>query len=222
MEFDEVPGSKTLYIFFGGMAAGIAMPPFEFYRAGQIVQENKLFLRDFAQCWYHRGLSGYSRDIPSTLAYLRQRVAASGAQRVVLVGNSMGGYAAMLFAARLGFGEAIAFAPQTFLSPRLRRRHGDRRWPRQIARLWWKGLFAERQWDLRPLLAAADGRQKFSVFVSLDDRLDLAHARHIEGVPGVTVHAITGGGHDLVRQLRDHGSLPSIMLGTYVAPIRGR
>lgn len=212
VEFDGAPDSRTLYIFFGGMAAGIAMPPFEFYRAARIVGENKLFLRDFAQCWYHAGLPGYSRDLSSTTAYLRQRIAALDAQRVVLVGNSMGGYAAMLFAARLGFGEVIAFAPQTFVSPRLRFRHGDRRWPCQIARLWWRGLYAEHQWDLRPLLAA-NGRLKVSVFVSVDDRLDLAHARHIQDLPGVTVHTIAGGGHDVVRLLRDEGSLPRIMLG---------
>jgi hypothetical protein len=29
-------------------------------------------------------------------------------------------------------GEAIAFAPQTFISPFMRLRHGDRRWRRQI------------------------------------------------------------------------------------------
>jgi len=215
VEFDGAPESSTLYVFFGGMAAGIAMPPFEFYRAARIVRDNKMFLRDFAQCWYHAGLSGYSRDLSSTEAYLRRRVDELGAERVVFVGNSMGGYAAMLFAARLGFGEVVAFAPQTFVSPRLRLRHRDRRWPRQIARLWWRGLFREKAWDLRPLLAQSGGKVRVSVFVSPDDRLDLLHARHIQDLPGVTVHMVAGGGHDLVRVLRDDGSLPGIMLGVH-------
>lgn len=215
VEFDGAPVSSTLYIFFGGMAAGIAMPPFEFYRAARIVDDNKLFLRDFAQCWYHAGLPGYSRDLSSTADYLRRRIGELGARRVVFVGNSMGGYAAMLFAARLGFGEVIAFAPQTFVSPRLRFRHRDRRWPRQIAKLRWLGLSRERAWDLRPLLARCDERLRVSVFVSPEDRLDLVHARHIQDLPCVTTHVVAGGGHDLVRVLRDDGSLPGIMLGTH-------
>lgn len=52
-------GSDSLYLFFGGIQAGIAMPPFEFYQASGIFNENKLFLRDFAQSWYHAGLKHY-------------------------------------------------------------------------------------------------------------------------------------------------------------------
>lgn len=213
VEFDLVPGSTTLYLFFGGMAAGIAMPPFEFYHAARILDESKIFIRDFGQCWYHSGLPGCSHDLDSTAAYLRREIDRIGARRVVFVGNSMGGFAAMLFAALLGTGEVIAFAPQTFVSPLLRLRYRDRRWPRQIARVWWRGLFAQSIWDLRPLLASHGAGLKVSVFVSPDDRLDAIHARHIEDLSGVTVHEIEGGGHDLVRVLRDSGQLPAIMLG---------
>lgn len=212
VEFDLVPGSTTLYIFFGGMAAGIAMPPFEFYRAAQILDDSKIFIRDFDQCWYHAGLHGCSHDIGSTASYLRREIDRIGARRVVLVGNSMGGFAAMLFAALLGTGEVIAFAPQTFISPSLRMRHHDRRWPRQIAKVWWRGLFGQKIWDLKPLLASSGASLNVSVFVSPNDHLDAIHARHIEGLPGVTVYRIDGGGHDLVRVLRDSGRLPAIML----------
>jgi len=36
-----VSGSRKLYFFFGGIQAGIAMPPFEFYNASGIVNETK-------------------------------------------------------------------------------------------------------------------------------------------------------------------------------------
>lgn len=211
---DLVPGSTTLYLFFGGVAGAIAMPPFEFYRAAQIIGDSKIFIRDLDQCWYHAGLRGCSHDIDSTVRFLRREIDRIEAQRVVLVGNSMGGYAAMLFAALLGTGEVIAFAPQTFISPSLRLRHHDGRWPRQIAKAWWRGLLGQRRWDLRPILALNGAGLKVSVFVSPGDPLDAIHARHIEGLPGVVVHWIDGGGHDLVRVLRDTGRLPAIMLGS--------
>ena len=62
---------KNLYIFFGGIAAGIAMPVFEFYNASKIIDDHKVFLRDFSQCWYQGGLPSISKDIYSTAKYLR-------------------------------------------------------------------------------------------------------------------------------------------------------
>lgn len=207
------PGADTLYVFFGGIAAGIAMPPFEFYRAAGIITEHKIFVRDFDQCWYHAGLRGHSHDLRSTVRFLRAELDAVGARRVVFVGNSMGGYAAMLFAALLGVGEVIAFAPQTFVSPWLRLRHGDRRWPRQIARMWRRGALHHHVWDLRPQLARCAGRVRVALFYSPDDHLDSVHAWHVAGIQGVELHAIASGGHDLVRGLRDQGRLPAIMQG---------
>lgn len=215
VEFDLKEGASALYVFFGGIAAGIAMPPFEFYNASKILDAHRIFVRDFRQCWYHAGLPGVSHDIPSTAAYLAREIVRLDAKRVVFVGNSMGGFAAMLFAAMLGGVEVVAFAPQTFVSPGLRLRHRDTRWARQIARVWWQGLKAPRFWDIRPVLAQATGQGRVSVFYSPGDALDSIHARRLQGLAQVTVHGIPGGAHNMVKLLRDNGSLPAIMAGTY-------
>lgn len=211
-ELHQVPGASTLYIFFGGMAAGIAIPPFEFYQAARILDAHRLFLRDFTQCWYHQGLTGLTRDIPSTAAYLRRQIAELAPQRTVLVGNSMGGYAALLFATLLGEVEVIAFAPQTFLSPWLRWKHHDDRWPRQIRRTWRISCYRTHCWDLRPRLQQCVG-VKASLYVSSADRLDWLHAAHIATAPCVRVHGFAKGGHDVVKALRDDGKLAAIMAG---------
>lgn len=57
-----ISGSKKLYVIFGGIAAGLNMPPFEFFKSAQILNENKLFLRDLHQCWYHKSLDGISHN----------------------------------------------------------------------------------------------------------------------------------------------------------------
>lgn len=69
-----VHGSSNLYIFFGGIAAGIAVPQFEFYNSAQILEENKIFVRDFDQCWYHNGLQNISENIVSSAEYLKQEI----------------------------------------------------------------------------------------------------------------------------------------------------
>ncbi len=213
VETELVAHASTLYVFFGGMAAGIVIPRFEFYNASRIVDEHKIFVRDFGRCWYHAGLAGVSRNIDATAVYLRRRIREIAPRRTVFVGNSMGGYAAMLFAALLGEAEVIAFAPQTFLSPWLRWHHRDDRWRPQIRRMWRQGLMRPRFWDLKPLLMRRRSRLGISVYVSDKDRLDLVHAERIRDVPGVHIHTFAEGGHDVVRHLRDAGQLARIMSG---------
>jgi len=215
VEKDLVPNASRLYVFFGGLAAGIVMPPFEFYESAKIVRENKIFVRDFGQCWYQSGLPGISHDIDSTAQYLREEIDRIHPKKVIFAGNSMGGYAAILFSALLGRGEAIAFAPQTFISPVLRLRHRDIRWPRQIANTWLQGVFRKRYWDLRRVLLQAGAGRKVSIFVSREHRLDYVHAKHLESVGGARIFEFDGAGHGIVKLLRDQGKLASIMLGDY-------
>ncbi|HED15647.1 MAG TPA: hypothetical protein ENI64_02330 [Gammaproteobacteria bacterium] len=210
------PGTSRLYIFFGGIAAGISIPPFEFYNASKIIDENKIFIRDFSQCWYQDGLPNISEDIYSTANYISKEINKLSPEKVFFVGNSMGGYAAILFAALIGKGEVIAFAPQTFLSPHLRKKHRDKRWQKQIINMYKRSALKRKVWDLKPLLLRKKENLRISVFVSDDDRLDHIHAMHIKNIPGVNIYELNGGGHEIVKLLRAEGKLPAIMSGTYV------
>lgn len=208
---------KNLYIFFGGIAAGIAMPVFEFYNASRILDEHKLFFRDLSQCWYQDGLPGISRDISATADYIRSQINQIEPEKLFFVGNSMGGYAAIMFATLIGAGEVIAFAPQTFISPLPRIKHRDFRWQKQIINTYRKSVWKQKAWDLRSLLRGSLYAPRISVFVSRSHRLDRIHARHLAGITGVRIHEFDGGGHGVVKLLRDEGKLPAIMLGTYAA-----
>jgi len=203
--------SKNLYLFFGGIAAGIAMPPFEFYRSANILDENKIFIRDFAQCWYQDGLPGISSDVYSTSHYLQRQIERIKPEKIVFVGNSMGGFAAILFATLIGKGEVIAFAPQTFISPVLRLLHGDIRWSRRILITYKRSFRKARVWDTKPLLKRNHGNHSISIYVSKDNRLDHIHALHLKTIPNVKIFAFNGGGHGIVRFLRDVGKLAAIM-----------
>lgn len=208
--------SNTLYVFFGGIAAGIAMPVFEFYNASKIIDAHKVFFRDFSQCWYQDGIPLISKDVYSTAEYLKNKIEYIKPEKLYFVGNSMGGYAAILFANLIGKGEVIAFAPQTFISPYLRIKYRDRRWKKQIFQTYMKSAFKPKAWNLRPLLIKSKHKNKVSVFVSTADKLDHIHASHIEDIEGVKVYEFEDGGHGIVKLLRDEGKLPAIMSGEYV------
>lgn len=216
IDLQQVSGmGANLYIFLGGIAAGITIPPFEFYNAAKILEDDKIFIRDFSQCWYQAGLPGAGTDIHGIAQYLRAKIAEINPEKVFFVGNSMGGFAAIALAGLVGQGEVIAFAPQTFIAPWLRFKHRDRRWKKQVGNAYWQSWRKPHVWDLRPLLQRQHSPRNIAVFVSRSDRLDYLHAQHIRDIPGVVVHEFETGGHDVVKLLRDAGSLPAIMAGTY-------
>lgn len=208
-----VPSSNRLYFIFGGIASEIGMPPFEFYNASRILTENKIFLRDFTQSWYQNGLPGYGRDVFDIAEYLAAKIRQVNPVDVFFVGNSMGGFAAILFATLIGKGTAIAFAPQTFISPFGKLRRLDLRWPKQIAKTYFTTLTKKHIWDLKTLRSANQSMAKIEIHVSTKDRLDLLHARRLRGVSGTTIHEYDVGGHALVRHLRDVGRLAGILQG---------
>jgi hypothetical protein len=216
-----IPGSSKLYFIFGGVAAEMAMPPFEFYASARIIEENKVFLRDFSQAWYQNGLPGVGSDLYAIRDFIQGKIAELKPEEVFFVGNSMGGYAAILFAALVGRGTAIAFAPQTFVSPLKRLRHRDRRWSKQIAGMYLRTAFKAHIWDLKACLKPLQNETRIEIFVSEDDPLDYLHALRLRGLEGVQIHECPVGGHTLVKQLRDEGKLPAILSGgTLRSPVR--
>ena len=206
-----VPDSERLYIFFGGIAGAIGMPPFEFYKASNILDYSKIFIRDLSQSWYHNGLPGIGNSPLAITQYLRSRIQSSGAEDIRFVGNSMGGYAALLFCSLLQCGKVIAFSPQTFLSDALRRQHGDQRWPQQINHLLQQNPFGI--YELQPWIQQYYPDLQASIYVSESDALDLIHAQKLDNFPHITLHRFQQGGHVLVRALRDQGRLAEILNG---------
>jgi len=171
IEIELSKNGENLYVFFGGIAAGIAMPPLEFYNASKIIDEHKIFIRDFSQCWYQDGLYSVGDDIYSSAEKIKEHIENIKPVKLYFVGNSMGGYAAILFSCLIGAGEVIAFAPQTFISPLLRMRHGDRRWSRNVLRAYRKSFLKPKVWNLKPLMLRSNHCKKVSIFVSTEDKL---------------------------------------------------
>jgi pimeloyl-ACP methyl ester carboxylesterase len=97
-------------------------PSFEYIGACErLGVKHALFVRDPLQAWFLRpdGGDGFS----AVLAMLSREVASLAPHRVLTIGSSMGGFAALRAAAALGAAHAdiatsaIAFGPQIFLDP---------------------------------------------------------------------------------------------------------
>jgi len=193
-------------VTFGGIAQGLGVPVFEFFRTLQAAGIDSLFIRDPSQGWYQKPIPDLGPEPQAMAERISALVAECLPRRpVVAVGNSMGGFAAMLFSKLCGFEAAVAFSPQTFITPELRARHDDHRWQEKI-----DAIPALQLGDLRSVLA--QGSAQVKIFSGARDRLDVVHARHLEGLPRVSVTLLPECGHDASRWLKGQGRLEEVIL----------
>jgi hypothetical protein len=113
-----INGRSNLIVCFGGMALCFCgVLPFEFLRYLQSNFTDKcdlVFFTDKHQCWYHKGLDGITTNVDETVAYINNITSAGNYEKVIFIGTSMGGYAAILFGSLCNnVSNVISFIPQT-------------------------------------------------------------------------------------------------------------
>jgi len=107
--------TDTIIVCFGGFALKMGgIPPYDFLNfLGKNFNADKIFYRDLKQMCYHYGIDGISKDIDTTVAYLKTKL--TGFRRVIFTGTSAGAYAAILFGSLLNVSEVLVFNPITIL-----------------------------------------------------------------------------------------------------------
>ncbi|MEO1154925.1 MAG: YqiA/YcfP family alpha/beta fold hydrolase [Pseudomonadota bacterium] len=205
--------SDTLVVFFAGLGGNSPHTKFQFIESSedQIDDVNRVFVRDTAKAWYQLGAPPCAQSVGDLCQELKHIIADSGATKVVFVGSSMGGFAAILYSSLLGIGSAIAFSPQTFIGPLNRLAHGDFRWSRQIGKTWARSFRRDRCWDLVPVLRRKQPPVGITVYYAAQHRLDRAHAMRLAEVPNVNLVAIEGQDHNIVRAVRDTNRLRGVL-----------
>jgi hypothetical protein len=205
LETRLVEGADVTLVVFAGMATRVSMPAAEFFgifskRADAI---NIVYAKDFMQCWYQRGLLGLSHDVPSTATYLKTFLARS--KRIVTLGTSSGGFAAILFGVLMGAERVIAFGPQTQLDRRVYKRFKS-----TDSRL--RDMEADPQYmDLRTVLENHPYDGRIEVHYAADSDTDKPAADHIASFPAVKLFGYESGEHAIARVLRDNGTLSGIL-----------
>lgn len=119
-ELKIVKNNKNLIICFGGMALQLGqIPPFEFLRYLSSLYTDQCdlyFFKDIYQCWYHKGLENITTNVDDTVSYINGIIQTGNYEKVIFLGTSAGGYAAILFGSLCqNINNVIAFYPQTIL-----------------------------------------------------------------------------------------------------------
>tara|TARA_Y100001970_G_scaffold111881_1_gene139607 strand:- start:1378 stop:2031 length:654 start_codon:yes stop_codon:yes gene_type:complete len=206
----ELNDSESLFVFFGGISGGLYLPKFEFYKSSGVLDASRVFIRDMNQAWYHKGLKD-DGNIEQFIEEIGKICSLRSFDKITFVGNSMGGYAALLSQLVLGVGRAVAFNPQTFISSDLRLEHKDFRWEAQIKKV--KNIIESSPYKDLKTIVEDTNRTNCEIHVAKDDLLDLKHAWNLANYNSISIIEHESGGHNLVGSLRDSDQLLKIVQG---------
>jgi acetyl esterase/lipase len=219
LKLDMEGESRTLLIAFGGIRGSeIGVPAFEFSAATDGLPVKRLFVRDLRQAWYHRGIPEFGSTLESVASGLADLIDRDRIERLVMAGNSAGGYAAIAFGTLLQADAVLAFAPQTVLELDALARIDDHRWDSQLAPIAAEGAL-DRDWsDLRRALERVGGRTRYQLFYDEKLAVDRRHAELLAGVENTRLYPFGRGGHRLVRALREAGALQLLLRRALTIP----
>jgi pimeloyl-ACP methyl ester carboxylesterase len=204
--------ARTLLVTFGGLGGSGGKASFEFGSISRDIPVKRLFVRDLHQSWYHHGMPRHGRTLEAVAEPLRQLLAEHDVERLVVAGNSAGGYAALVFGTLLGAHTVLSFAPQTVLDCDTLAEMDDHRWDAFLEPLAAEDALEPRWIDLRVALPRARRTDtRYNVFFDETIRGDRLHAERLHGLDGVRLYRFGRGGHRLVRDLRDCGALERIL-----------
>ena len=116
--FYEDNNSDILLVSFGSMGRDNKLiPSFNFYNLLSKNQTfDKLFLRDIDRNYFLTGLKNSTSNLQETIELINRLTTKKRYRKIISIGASAGGFAAILFGNLLNFSKIIAFNPQTVIT----------------------------------------------------------------------------------------------------------
>jgi hypothetical protein len=204
--------SRTLLIALGSLSKGIEPPAFEWVKLTSELSCKRLLVRDVHQAWYQKGLPGHGDSLSQMVESLRELIAAHDVERLVVIGSSSGGYAALVVGTLLGADSVLAFGPQTTLDAAHLAEMRDLRWDEPLQELRTEGVIDPHWIDLQNALPPARwASTEYELYFDESLPSDRRHAERLLGVEGVRLHPVEGGKHFVARGMRERGSLQKVL-----------
>ncbi|QPF71862.1 hypothetical protein G8A07_02230 [Roseateles sp. DAIF2] len=180
----------------------------------------KIHLRDTRLAWYLQGVHGLGPDLPSTISSLRALIDELRPARIITLGQSMGGYGAILYGRALAAARVVAFGALSTMELAAALRHGDRRWLPVMQSLQDAGIPGAST-DLVDLLAdrateTPELRLHYGCAPDAPEHghenLDLLHARRFQALAGTSIRLHPAASHAVSEHLRARGELDTVLL----------
>jgi len=205
---------NVLLLVFGGFAQKIGTSFFEFNKImSGLGPVNKIYLRDTYRSWYHHGVPGVGNDIDAIASFIQQYTNHPFTQKTIAIGNSGGGYAALLFGHILGTDEVHAFSPETFINPIKRIINSDIPPKTGVMHLFRLCFYGQRKYfDLKDVfMGSLPQKGNFHIYYAENNEKDQLHATRMESLPGIHLHSFQYNRHNLINILKRNGKLRKII-----------
>lgn len=200
----------TTVLVFTGLADKTMVPIEYVDRFCAAAGHTAIYLRDSGRTVYVGGIPCLAGDLDGTIAALQGLLQDSQTERLLCLGSSAGGFGAIRYGLRLGAERILCASSPTTGDAEFLDTFGERR-----ARLLTKrmlGRFPARDLDFREHLLAVGHRCRLDLWYGADHLQDTAHARHLEGYPGVRLHPVEGlDRHDSFASLVVLGALQEFL-----------
>jgi predicted 2-oxoglutarate/Fe(II)-dependent dioxygenase YbiX len=211
----EENDSDTLLVLFSGMGWKTSLPTFIFYNfLKSYTNTDKLFLRDVKTRYYLTGIKNRTADYAETIEFYKTLITKKKYKRVIGLGCSAGGYAAILYGLQLQFDKIIAFNPQTVLNDKKESQIQDVYNAPKTCK-WLRNLNQQNE----PYQKALD-LGNFMPFtppihihysVGGNRGIDKNHAEHLSEDASCTLFEHPGSDHMIALTLRNNGKLKEII-----------
>ncbi len=196
------PKNRPLLISFGAMAEE---PLFSFRGVtDELYDIQKVFIRDTALLYYQAGLPPITNSILETVTYLKNLITEMSPSRTVFIGQSVGGFAAILYGTYLNVDVVHAISPLTDLSK-----------PEYIFSKHIHAKMIESypndHFQLSRLLEDLSYETSINLHFDESYEFDKMHAEFIEKNKNVIHQKYPFGKHNLAMELRAKGKLLEII-----------
>lgn len=210
-----VKHQKPLFVAFGGCGSaigGIHVFEFRTFITRHFPDCNFVSCLDRNRSWYHKGIRGFSTDFQSTCENLEKLIRPMQPSRIISIGVSAGGYAALLFSCIVKIDSVLAFSPQIYLDRETREENNDHRWLSFIKQLY-ETASSEPFLDLSKF-GSIPQCSNLRIVYGRDDLIDKTHVNKVrECWPHLEIIEVPGG-HSCVKELKANGGLLTMINGT--------
>lgn len=206
---------RVLVIAFTGFGGRLGMRPYDFMALTGALAYSRVLVRDPFRAWFHRGLGDGVTSFLDLTRLLQAQAEALGPETIITIGNSSGGYAALLAGHLMKADYAHALAPQTYLDAANLLRHRDTalvvgHW-RDLLRVHRSRSAPADFLDLRRALAEDNGKTRYFIHVCAGAAPDRRRAEHLTGVAGLRILLYPGAHHQVAGAMARHGFLRQIL-----------
>lgn len=163
-----------------------------------------ILIRDTENLWYQGGTNGAFGGMTEIFAYLRKHI--QPYKKVLAIGASMGGYAALAAMAQMPkISACLAIAPQTFIDMENRRKNGDYRWADRM-KIINNAMKPTPFSDLHELYKKSyNGKRPAYILYGAKTKIDRIHAMRMKDIPGVKLYQLADSDHFVGLALKEKG-----------------